>query len=106
MHEANHAESMPDRLKYHAAARYRLRSNRARLSANQSTSKFAAGAEALESHVSPRASEVDLKQSCESRTSTKCHDCLDMFREHPQLVRQWRILWLRSDKLVYLGNGP
>ena len=87
MYEAAHAEQLPDCMKHHAAARYRLRSNR--LTAHHHSEKK------LQSNVAQLKELLPSTTSLRERFDTHCckEGCLPSFVTFPQAVRNWRILW-------------
>ena len=105
--EEVHATTLPERMKYHAAARYRLRGNRV-MPQGRSAKRHESVMELLESQVllDMDALQEMLQQPCEKH-ATK-HACMDRFRANPNLVRNWRVLWkslpapMRREALIEL----
>eukprot|EP00812_Abedinium_dasypus_P011432 NODE_498_length_1524_cov_2.803268.p1 GENE.NODE_498_length_1524_cov_2.803268~~NODE_498_length_1524_cov_2.803268.p1 ORF type:complete len:436 (+),score=56.79 NODE_498_length_1524_cov_2.803268:192-1310(+) len=87
MYEAAHAEQLPDCMKHHAAARYRLRSNRVTVAHHHS--------ERSRRNVVQLQELIPSITSLRERLDTNCckEGCLRQFAAHPQAVRNWRILW-------------
>ena len=71
-------------MRHHAAARYRLRNNRV---TNKEAKRISTWADLKVPTVEDL--RAHLAESCEDR-----HRCLNLFREQPEIVRNWRCLWL------------
>ena len=86
MYEKSHADTLPECMRHHAAARYRLRNNRLTTDCAKRNTTWAdlrvPSVEDLRAH---------LEQPCDDK-----HSCLDVFRGQPQIVRNWRVLWLSN----------
>ncbi len=94
MFEEASLHEMPEKLKYHGAARYRLKSMSFSLKAcDGKKERFAMAAEHLESHVllDLPALKARLEKSCQRHG--KEHTCLDPFRQNLPAVRNWLVLW-------------
>ena len=82
MYENEYAATLPDSMRHHAAARYRLRRNQL----------TGAGVLKRTAWATVRAPDVEtlraeLEKSCG-------HACLDVFRAQPQILRNWPVPWL------------
>ena len=104
--EASNADSMPARMKYNAASRYRLQTGRLAPVKHVSKNMYMVASEALSIH-----SLIDLAQ-IKAHLDKPCtkwqtpHTCMDVFRADPQIVRVWRVMWrclppaMRREKLI------
>ena len=92
--ETANADSLPDRLKYNAASRYRLRTGRISPTTLVNKSKFAGALEALQTHALIDVDEIDKQlRATDCPKHSRPHTCLDPFRADPRLIRIWRVLW-------------
>ena len=91
-YEADHFDIIPERLKYHAAARWKLRCDhvyvRGDLREKRSIEReYIQVAHSLKLEVI-----VDrLQKPC--WINKKVHSCLDGFRADPKIVLTWQVLW-------------
>ena len=91
LYEASHERELPDAFRYHATARYRLKT-RSVIARGVSHARFEASTEMLKTHSLCSENIGDLLQTrCER--GGEAHTCLDPFRGQPHIVRNWRILW-------------
>ena len=103
-YEQDHLATLPSRMLNHAAARYRLRTARVIMKGGHNHKQLMAQADVVEHSQVPGTSELAdlLAPPC----GGKAHVCLDVFRESPQIVRNWRLMWrssppeMRREKLI------
>ena len=92
LYEAKHEATLPESFRYHRAARYRLRSCAVSLKGSSGKRRFDSVTEGLETRLALKSDlQKELAEPC-SRGKTD-HACLVAFRQQPQLVKNWRLLW-------------
>jgi len=107
--EAANADKLPPRFQYNAASRYRLQ--KVHLSPSKkhvAKSMYTVAAEALATHsmIDLALIRTTLSQPCWKRG--RIHTCMDVFRNDPQIIRAWRVMWrclpatVRREKLIHM----
>ena len=91
LYEASHERELPDAFRYHATARYRLKT-RSVLAPGMSHTRYEASKELGKTHFLCSENICHLLQTPCWRGSG-AHTCLNPFRAEPNTVRNWRILW-------------
>ena len=108
--EASNADALPTRMKYNAAARYRLQ--KGRLSPmSHDKDQYRVASESLSTHslIDLALISKQLEKPCGQ--GKRDHTCLDVFRADPQIIRVWRVMWrslpaaVRREKLLEM-MGP
>ena len=92
-YEQTMSDALPAMLQYHAAARYRLKRNVPVLGGFnrlQTNTRYAdqQSCATVQRLLSPTAVADSIAVDC-----APGHHCLDVFRETPSAVRNWRVLW-------------
>ena len=111
-YEQEHSDSLPDRMKYHASARWRLQADYCSHTSLKSKKRLPKPLlmEYDQTHqaLDIRGIREKLMMPC-WRNSTP-HTCLDVFKDQPNVVRNWRVLWhslpasKRRETLIALMN--
>ena len=103
------ADALPDMLKYHAGARYRLRMNRPLVPTGCTKQRVLQVAEHLETHSLLTTPQLEKKLSQSCVRSGADHQCLLPFRANPAIVYNWRLLWrslpatMRREALLHMA---
>ena len=94
MYETAHADTLPACMQHHAAARYRLRSDRVTAPmASRDKHHENKTRRAADNICAENIPDVDKLRDEFCEPCAPGHTCLDTFQEQPQIVRNWRILW-------------
>ena len=82
-YETEHADRLPECMRNHAVARYKLRTNRL------------TSTNALKHHAWATLRAPDVETLRDDLEKPCCgHACLQVFHDQPTIVRNWRVLWL------------
>ena len=91
LYEASHEHELPDAFRYHATARYRLKTRHVVMQ-GVSHARAEASNEMLATHFLCTENNGRILQMSCARGSAG-HTCLDPFHSQPDSLRNWRILW-------------
>ena len=92
-YETAHFDTLPDRMKYNAAARWRIRSNHSMSSRADANMRKKIMATYCKNSQSTSLPVIEAELNCDCYRGITTHTCLDAFRQAPNIVRTWRILW-------------
>ena len=104
------AESLPERLKYHAGARYRLQHNIVTMPMGSTKKRVALMQEQLKTHALISDKDLRKRLDVDCSRSGAVHTCLNVFRENIAVVQNWRLLWrslaapLRREALIQMAR--
>ena len=97
-------EKLPEKMKYHSAARYRISSQR--VTVRNSKARTQTALEHVQAHLMLDIDNIKKRLAADCSRHGKKHHCLDNFRACPSIVRNWQVLWrsltpaLRRESLV------
>ncbi len=92
-------DTLPQRLQYHAASRYRLRRNRVSLLA-KSKARTQAILDQLDAHVALDLASISARLAAPCQQHGTAHTCLDPFRENPGAARNWQAPSFQTRRLT------